>query len=168
LARVRPSTLIAMRMVYGIGEKKLADLGQAFLDIILEQCKQHNIALDQSPSPVAPRATPAASKPADAPKRLAMKLFAQGGSIEAAIEQSGRTRLTIEEYLAEFIRETKPADISAWVSPANYDRIAAAIAQVGANRLKPIYITLGETIPYHEIKAVVAHLAVTNARDKPV
>lgn len=168
LARVRPSTLNAMRMVYGIGEKKLADLGQSFLDIILDQCQRHNIALDQSPAPVAPRVAPAASKPADAPKRLAMKLFAQGGSIDAAIEQSGRTRATVEEYLCEFIRESKTDDVSAWVSRANYDRIAAAIAQVGADRLKPIFITLGETIPYHEIKAVVAHLAAMNARDKPV
>jgi ATP-dependent DNA helicase RecQ len=160
LARVRPSTLNAMRMVYGIGEKKLADLGQEFLDLILNHCRDHNVALDQNPAPVAPRPVPAtATKPPDSQKRAALDVFAQGGSIESAVEQSGRTRMTIEEYLCEFIRETKPADISTWVSPANYERIAAAIAQVGAGRLKPIYLTLNETIPYHEIKAVVAHLA---------
>jgi ATP-dependent DNA helicase RecQ len=164
LARVRPSTLVAMRTVYGIGEKRLADLGQEFLDIILNHCQDQNVALDQGASAPVARATPTSSKPPDAQKRLAMSLFAQGESIDDVMEQSGRTRATIEDYLAEFVRESKPADISPWVSSAHYERIAAAIAQVGTERLKPIFVTLGETIPYFEIKAVIAHMA---ANDKP-
>ena len=35
LARYRPSTLEAMRLIYGVGEAKLREHGQAFLDVIL-------------------------------------------------------------------------------------------------------------------------------------
>jgi uncharacterized protein YpbB len=40
-----------------------------------------------------------------------------------------------------------------------YDRIASTARQVGMERLKPIYLALGETMSYDEIRLVLAHLA---------
>jgi ATP-dependent DNA helicase RecQ len=47
LARQRPSTLNALRNVRGIGEQKLADLGQRFLEAIVRYCDEHRIARNQ-------------------------------------------------------------------------------------------------------------------------
>jgi ATP-dependent DNA helicase RecQ len=157
LARVRPSSLDAMRLVYGIGEKKMADLGQEFLQIIRDHCRSHHVSHDERSSAPVPKAAPTSSKPPDAQKRLAMKMFAKGSSIDEVVEQTQRTKMTVVDYLAEFIRDTKPADIGAWVSNLHYQLIEAAIKKVGGERLKPIFVALGETIPYDEIKAVIAH-----------
>lgn len=46
LARVRPSSLERMRMISGIGDSKLRDLGQTFLDVILNHCKDTGTSLD--------------------------------------------------------------------------------------------------------------------------
>ena len=46
LARIRPSTLERMRMVSGIGDSKLRDLGQTFLDVILTHCQNSGVSLD--------------------------------------------------------------------------------------------------------------------------
>ncbi|MBA3993204.1 MAG: DNA helicase RecQ [Cyanobacteria bacterium DS2.3.42] len=46
LARIRPSSLERMRMVSGIGDSKLRDLGQTFLDIVLSHCKETGLSLD--------------------------------------------------------------------------------------------------------------------------
>lgn len=46
LARIRPSTLERMRMVSGIGDSKLRDLGQTFLDVILAHCQDSGASLD--------------------------------------------------------------------------------------------------------------------------
>jgi ATP-dependent DNA helicase RecQ len=46
LARVRPSSLIRMRRIYGIGDAKLADFGQTFLDSLVEQCKSRGLVMD--------------------------------------------------------------------------------------------------------------------------
>ncbi len=43
LARIRPSSLDRLRMVYGIGEKKLAEFGSSVLSIIDEQCKARDL-----------------------------------------------------------------------------------------------------------------------------
>jgi len=46
LAKIRPSNLERMRMVSGIGDSKLRDLGQTFLDVILTHCKDNDLQLD--------------------------------------------------------------------------------------------------------------------------
>jgi len=47
LARVRPSSLERMRMVSGIGDSKLRDLGQTFLSTIHAHCQESGAAMDQ-------------------------------------------------------------------------------------------------------------------------
>ena len=46
LSKVRPSSLQRMRKIYGIGDTKLRDFGQLFLDLLLAQCKAKNLAVD--------------------------------------------------------------------------------------------------------------------------
>ena len=69
LARVRPSTRESMRLVYGIGERKLQDFGTPVLQHIVDYCKQNDVATDQRVSaeaaPRAVRAAPPSSAAAD-------------------------------------------------------------------------------------------------------
>jgi ATP-dependent DNA helicase RecQ len=76
-------------------------------------------------------------------------------------------RSTALGYLADYIRHEKPGSIESWVPGATYRRVAEAARQVGTERLKPLYLALGEQIPYDEIRLVVAHLQ-GRADDKPV
>lgn len=46
VARVRPSTLEALRRIRGVGDKKLADYGQLFLDVVIEHGERTGIVLD--------------------------------------------------------------------------------------------------------------------------
>ena len=46
LARVRPTTIAKMHLVYGIGEKKLAEFGEAFMDAIDEYCAINDVPRD--------------------------------------------------------------------------------------------------------------------------
>jgi ATP-dependent DNA helicase RecQ len=157
LARVRPTTLEKMRLVYGIGDSKLRDFGERFLDIIASHSDQHGLARDV---PVAP--PPKEERPLrSTPQKLAMfVLFRRGLAIEDVMHQTGRARSTVCDYLTEYVREEKPPSIAAWVSETIYEQVAAAARRVGSDRLKPIFITLGEKVPYDEIRLVVAHLAV--------
>jgi ATP-dependent DNA helicase RecQ len=159
LARVRPSTRERMRLVYGVGDSKLRDYGETFLTTVRDYCREHGLPLDQPAS--APRAEeprkPAAARP-NAQRDLAFKLFRKGTSIEEVVRQTGRARATIMEYLADYIREARPKSITAWVPELLYQRIAQAARRVGMERLKPIYLHLGEEVPYDEIRLVVTHL----------
>ena len=67
-------------------------------------------------------------------------------------------RSTVLTYLAEFVRHEKPASVEAWIAPALYRQIAAAVRRVGGDALKPIYMELGEKVSYEDIRLVVAYL----------
>lgn len=46
LARIRPSSMVRMHMIYGIGETKLRDFGQLFLDEVNAQCLGRGLSRD--------------------------------------------------------------------------------------------------------------------------
>jgi ATP-dependent DNA helicase RecQ len=46
LARVRPSTLERMRLVPGVGDKRLRDFGTLFLTLLADQCRLRGLPLD--------------------------------------------------------------------------------------------------------------------------
>jgi ATP-dependent DNA helicase RecQ len=161
LAQVRPSNLDSMRLIYGIGEVKLRDHGERFLQAIADHCRQHGLTQDNC------RAAPAA-RPASEPRKnlprpnpirdLALEQFRQGASIPDVMHQTGRSRGTVSDYLCAFIQEERPANIDHWVTRDIYQRVAAAVRDVGADRLKPIFVALNEQVSYDDIRLVVAHL----------
>jgi hypothetical protein len=44
------------------------------------------------------------------------------------------------------------------VSDADYQRISAAVREVGTERLRPIFLALGEQVPYDPIRLVITHM----------
>jgi ATP-dependent DNA helicase RecQ len=161
LARVRPSSLERMRLVYGVGDAKLRDVGGQFLQLVEQQCRERSLTRDNPSRPVR---LPEARKPSSRPnpvRDLAFNLFREGAALEDIMHQTGRARNTVVDYLCEYIREARPRSVSAWISNDQYQRIAAAARQVGTGRLKPIFIALGEKVPYDDIRLVVTHLATT-------
>jgi ATP-dependent DNA helicase RecQ len=165
LARVRPSTPERMHLVYGVGEAKLRDFGQPFLDLIAAYCAQHGVTRDNAPAPVKaeePRRSPAARP--NPQRDLALAQFREGATVEDVMHQTGRARPTVVDYLCEHIREEKPRSLNPWVSTAVYDRVAMAARQVGTERLKPIYVHLGEQVSYDDIRLVLAHLAALSGQ----
>ena len=155
LARMRPSTLEALRLVYGIGEAKLRELGAPVLVLIASYCREHTLPVDVPISRPRPRRR---SRVMNETLAFAFTLFRLGTSVEDVMHQMKRTRPTVYDYLAEYIRVEKPADVNFWIERATYDVIAQAAREVGTERLKPICIKLGEKYDYDAIRIVVAHL----------
>jgi ATP-dependent DNA helicase RecQ len=78
--------------------------------------------------------------------------------VDEVARQLNYQRGTVVDFLADYIRAERPASISGWVEEQAYQRVAAAARQVGTDRLRPIFVALGEKVSYDTIKLVVAHL----------
>jgi ATP-dependent DNA helicase RecQ len=155
LARVRPSTAERMRAIYGVGDAKLRDFGPRFLELITSRAQTHGLTLDRSavPAPLEhERSRPVAVG-------LAFALFREGTAIEDAMHQLNRSRTTVYDYLTEYVRTERPASVRPWVPEDVYERVATAAREVGTQRLKPIFLALGEKVEYPIIRVVVTHLA---------
>jgi ATP-dependent DNA helicase RecQ len=46
MAQVRPSSLDKMRRLYGVGDNKLREYGEAFLKAIREHCRETGLKMD--------------------------------------------------------------------------------------------------------------------------
>ena len=159
LARVRPTTLPNFSLIYRIGENKLNDLGPKFVRFIIDHCKTRNLSTDQSSTPPKlPEPVRVGGSRPNPEKSRAFEMFRQGATLEEVSQQIGRARSSVSEYLSDFILAERPASIGAWVSQATYDQVHQVMRQVGTERLKPIFIALNETVPYDQIRLVVAHL----------
>jgi ATP-dependent DNA helicase RecQ len=159
LARQRPSSLDRMRSVYGIGDRKLRDFGQTFLTIITEYARQHQLPFDEQAGPPKETEQTRIEEFKLTAKHVRLfEMFRQGLVIEDVMHQTNLKRSTVLDYLGDFIRQEKPASLAAWVDDKVYQRVAAAARQVGTERLKPIFLALGEQVSYDEIRLVVAHM----------
>jgi ATP-dependent DNA helicase RecQ len=156
LASVRPASIESFRRIHGIGEHKSADLGERFLREIAEFCSKQSLSQDnfKAATIVIPKR---ASKP-NGPKELAMQMFAQRCSMDEIATASGRARSTVGQYLEEWIRHERPADINTWVDPQTFDRVRTAAVNVEGRSMKPVFDALNGEVPYETIRAVMAHL----------
>src|SRR5262249_3893395 len=96
-------------------------------------------------------------------RELAFNLFRRGVGIEEVARQTGRERSTLYGYLEEYVREERPPTLAAWVPDELYQQVAAATRRVGTDRLKPIYLALGERVSYDDIRIVRAHIVARAA-----
>jgi ATP-dependent DNA helicase RecQ len=168
MARVRPATLEGLRGLYGISEAKLRDFGGQFHEVILDHCRRRGLTTDNHPGGVSlfrgPADPDSFDEAADQPAPITLRkeshfaLFRSGASLDEVAQQQGVKRNTAVGHLEDWIRAEKPDSIETWVARAVYDRVAEAARQVGASRLKPIYLLLGERVSYDDIRLVVAHL----------
>ena len=156
LAQVRPQTLEAMRAVSGIGEVKLANYGAAFLEVM------------QGFGPSVTRALPAvaeAKREVSGNKAKAYELFRGGAAVVDVAHQTGLARSTVGDYLSQFILDERPESLDPWVPPEVYTQVADAADWHGTERLKPIFDALGGAVSYDDIRAVLAHLGPTVAKN---
>jgi ATP-dependent DNA helicase RecQ len=153
LARTRPTRLDTFAGVKGVGEQKLAQLGQRFIDVIAAYCRERGLPTNLG---IASRAqTPSTNNSAS--RALAFKLFERGCSIDDVVSQTGRARSTVCSYLEDFVGETKPQSVDAWVDPHLYRRIETAAKQAGGAFLRPVFEALNSEVSYDDIRVVMKH-----------
>src|SRR6266478_48240 len=100
LARVRPSSLERMRLISGIGDAKLRDLGDRFLQLLNDHCSATGLERDKAHAPPVHRPDMPRNPVLSSPQRdQAFALFRQGTVIEDVMHQTGRARATVNDYL---------------------------------------------------------------------
>ncbi|WP_044302949.1 DNA helicase RecQ [Rhodopirellula sallentina] len=166
LARCRPSTLEKLSNVKGIGERKLADFGEVFLEEIDAYCGEHELSRDET---IVVRSSGAVSGPPKpkglkgaATEKEAFDLFSQGKSVAEVAKKMDRATSTVSGYLVRYLEEANVTNAAAWVAPDTIAVIEAAMGASEDGRLKPIYEAIAadrsvqDDVSYEEIRIVIA------------
>ncbi len=169
MTRFRPSRLDGLAQIKGVGEKRLQDYGEALLSTIRDYCETAKLPLDNWPQEsnsrresTSTRTASRTSAPATVPaKALALQMFADGKTIEEAMNATSRARSTCVGYLCEYIRHAAILDASPWIGADVAARINQIAAEIGHEALKPIFDRLNAEVPYESI-----HIAIECYRNQ--
>jgi RecQ family ATP-dependent DNA helicase len=84
--------------------------------------------------------------------------YQAGMTIEEIAQERGLSEMTVEKHLAECIAAGRDFDLARHVSPSDRALIERAVAEIGAERLKPLREALPRHVSYRMIRFVVADL----------
>jgi ATP-dependent DNA helicase RecQ len=152
MATRRPTSLAALGAIPGVGDRKQAELGPAFLARIQQEVAERGLSTDVAERPA--KVTTLATGTRD---RL-VPHFVAGSSVMAVAEVVGLAPTTVSDYLAEWIFTAAPPSIRPWVPDEDLARIEAVVREFGHERLKPIFEALDGSIDYATLRLAVAHL----------
>jgi ATP-dependent DNA helicase RecQ len=152
-SREYPSDTGAMLRIPGVGEKKLADYGHAFMDAIREwlssQPRQAFTPLDPPLVERQARTTPA---PLGGSPALSVELFKSGQSIAEIARTRGLVESTIENHLAQAIENGNTFDPRAFYTIEEEQEMRTAFEGYEETSHKPVYEHLGGRISYGKLR----------------
>jgi ATP-dependent DNA helicase RecQ len=144
MARTYPTTRAEFRNIQGVGEHKLREFGEAFLDVIREHLRHSPRQSFGGHSILAPAPSTGHNEPA----RETLRLFRSGRSIEEIARLRGVQPGTIFKHLATAIQAGEDLDVSFLVTPALRRAAAAAFAEHGTASLRVIKEALADQYDY--------------------
>lgn len=140
MAATYPVNTMQMHKISGVGEKKLQEFGDIFLEAIREFINQNATSFTGSTT------------------LLTVELFRKGEDISTISTKRELSEVTIENHLAKVIEEGEEIDIDRLVSADEIDQVKKARKYISDPGLKPIYEYLNEQMPYSKIKFALAVL----------
>jgi hypothetical protein len=159
MVRYLPHSLIELRKISGFGDAKIEKYGQQFLDIILEYCKEKNLAslIHEKISKRERKAGDGEKKMKGETKTESFRLYKQGKSLDEIAEERSLTRQTIEGHLAYYVF-TGEIDIYELVSRDKFILIEPEVRNLAGKSITPVKEKLGDEVSYGEIRLVMAWL----------
>jgi ATP-dependent DNA helicase RecQ len=153
-----PRTREAMLAVNGVGEVKFKHFGPAFMELIEQYCQQKGIP---AKGPAPRRAAPpvATEKTGVTPRHVVVaEAFNAGKSLSELVEQYQVKVITILDHLTLYTQEggeLRATDEFAQIlalPPELQAATLAAFAELGPEKLRPVYDRMNALVNYDELK----------------
>jgi ATP-dependent DNA helicase RecQ len=161
MATRRPQSPEQFLAINGVGEAKLARYGEAFLAVIHEYASDFGAADSTANDAVGNEPTQWLTS-----KRRYQQIgesFEAGSSIEELAHRFGVKRGTILQNLQRFVEgggklNARRLVESSNLTPEDRERVLAAFARLGRERLSPVHEALHGTVPYDELHLLRLYL----------
>lgn len=154
MATYYPQTPASFLSVNGVGRHKLERYGEEFMEIIRTYCAEHDLKELPRPGSLVP-----ASAARNAGRQRFHEVgeyFAAGHSVGELQQSYGVKRSTIINHLRKYWEEGNPVDAervltASTLQPEVQQQVLSVIAELGPERLTPIFEALDTRVPYDEL-----------------
>ena len=158
MAAYYPQSRESLLKISGVGQVKLSQYGEAFLNVIKSFCEKHGLderahALTPSPSPKGRGESELGER-----TRIVGETFNEGATIQSLMERQGVTRGTILDHLSKFAmagnKLRNGGDLQAATSATSEQQqiTFAVFDEQGTMYLKPVFDQLNGALNYDELK----------------
>ena len=157
MARYLPQSLEELKKISGMGEAKIRQYGQPFLDIILDYCHEHGLSShiqEKTPKRERKQKTGVAKKKGDSHAE-SFRLFNEGKTIADIAKERKLAISTIEGHLCRFISNGE-INIEEVIGKEKAAMILEALKDYDGTSVGPAKAKLPPEINYGEIRMVVA------------
>ena len=157
MAREYPADNAAFLAIPGVGERKLADYGPAFIGLIAGYLESHE---RRHFEPLTNFAVPPVKPPqpvVNATAQVTLELFRAGKSITEIAAGRSLTESTIEGHLAQAIANGETFDPRAFYTAGEEAQMRAAMEGYTEEALKPVFDQLEGRISYGKLRIFRAH-----------
>jgi ATP-dependent DNA helicase RecQ len=152
MAREYPEDAAAFRRINGVGDKKLAEFGAAFMRAIGD----HVAANGKQRWEAAPAPAPAAAKPLNDTGRETLRRLREGETVEAIAAARGLAESTIWGHLAAAAEAGEPVALDGLLTSEQQARVGAAFAELGMDNLAGVLERLGAGFGYGQVRLLRA------------
>jgi ATP-dependent DNA helicase RecQ len=163
MARIQPTTLEQLSDVYGIGESKLEQYGQIFIDAIKKWRAgsepsgraSSEQASSTTESPLQPKIV--RKRPNTAPKSgsgsvdATIDLYMAGHSVEEIAATRNLSTGTVIQHLVERVADGHKVDISKLLPSEIEEKIVATASRLTFEQLRPLKEALGDEVSYEQL-----------------
>jgi len=144
MAEEKPINLVQMLEISGVGETKMENYGQDFLDIIIRFIKDKK----NGGSKLKKGAT----------FLLTLELYKQGLSVNDIAKERALNPMTIYSHLSQLYENGEDIDISRFIDPEEVEVVVKAIKEIGVPKtLKEMYEYLEGKLEYHKIRFGISY-----------
>lgn len=141
MASDMPTTSNQFLAISGVGQQKLESFGKEFMDLIIE--------FKEKSLPQSKKSTTSET----------LNLFNNGFSPKEIASQRNLQITTIYSHLASLFEEGKIDDFKELISHEEILKVKNIISKMnGEIKLKPVFESLNEEIPYHKIRLALSYL----------
>lgn len=166
MAAYYPQSRESLLKISGVGQVKLSQYGEAFLNVIKEYCVKHGL---EERAHALTTSTGSVQRPSLSHKgrgeselgertRIVGETFNEGGTIQSLMERQGVTKGTILDHLTKYAMAGNQlrngGDLQAVTSatPEQQQATFAAFDEAGTMYLKPVFDKLNGALNYDELK----------------
>lgn len=161
MAAYYPQSETSLLKMSGVGQVKLRQYGNAFLEVVKKYCEKHGL---EEKTKEAPR------EKSDANRRytIVAEAFNRGETVEELMSKYGVTVGTILDHLSRYLSAgnslRKDSDLQSLssASPDLQQAVFAAFDGLSPTYLKPVYDKLNGTLNYDELKILRLMYLIAN------
>jgi len=154
LVNYLPTDSYSLKLINGMGEKKIEQFGAEIIQIIQHYCNENNIEKGEIPLKEIPSKK---KEPKPDTKNVSYELFKSGKTIGEIAKERGLTPNTIESHLAHYVGLGE-LDVKQFLYDEKLEKIVAYFKNTNNRSFGEAKLFFGDEVSYGEMRMALSYL----------